>query len=440
MGPILTLALKDLRLMARDRVGLFFTMGFPVVFAVFFGTVFAGGSEGGGGIRIVVVDQDQSDGSKAFVKLLEEAPELMVARPGEGEPAFTPESAADLVRRGRQSAYVLIPPGFGRRGGMMFWDPGDGGRRLEFGVDPSRRAEAGMLEGVLTRYAFQQLSSLFSDPAAMRRELTDTRRLLSGTEDLEPTRRTLLDTMLAGIDGLFADLETEAKITPESGGVSAGFSPIRVERKDIAVRRAGPPNSYALTFAQALLWGLAGCAASFGMSLVQERTRGTLLRLRVAPLSWGQVIASKAAACFIASIVVCAILVAFAIIVFGVRPASSAMLALAVVCNAVCFVGLMMLLAVLGRSEAAAGAIGWAVILPLMMLGGGMVPTFAMPRWMQAMGQVSPMHWGILAAEGGLWRGLSLAEMALPCGILLGVGAVGFLLGVRLFRLTETGE
>jgi ABC-2 type transport system permease protein len=47
---------------------------------------------------------------------------------------------------------------------------------------------------------------------------------------------------------------------------------------------------------------------------------------------------------------------------------------------------------------------------------------------------VSPAKWAILAFEGALWRGLSPAEMALPLGLLLAIGAGGLSLGTRLFR------
>jgi len=41
------------------------------------------------------------------------------------------------------------------------------------------------------------------------------------------------------------------------------------------------------------------------------------------------------------------------------------------------------------------------------------------------------VKWAALAVEGAMWRGFSLADMALPCGILLAVGGAGFLLGIR---------
>jgi ABC-2 type transport system permease protein len=89
----------------------------------------------------------------------------------------------------------------------------------------------------------------------------------------------------------------------------------------------------------------------------------------------------------------------------------------------------MMLVAVLGKTEQSASGLGWAIMMPLTMLGGGMVPLFAMPAWMQAAGSVSPVKWAILALEGAIWRGFTPAQLALPCAVLVSVGVAGFAIG-----------
>ena len=73
-------------------------------------------------------------------------------------------------------------------------------------------------------------------------------------------------------------------------------------------------------------------------------------------------------------------------------------------------------------------------MMPLTMFGGGMIPLFVMPAWMQTVSNLSPVKWGILALEGATWRGFSAAEMALPVGVLVLAGVAGLGLGVRLFR------
>ena len=119
---------------------------------------------------------------------------------------------------------------------------------------------------------------------------------------------------------------------------------------------------------------------------------------------------------------------------FGIRIDSYPLLVVACVCASLSFVGFMMMIAGLGRTEQAAAGAGWAMLMPMTMFGGGMMPQFIMPGWMQTIGNLSPVKWAILAFEGAVWRGFTPSEMLLPCVILLGFGAVCFAIGVRGLR------
>ena len=119
---------------------------------------------------------------------------------------------------------------------------------------------------------------------------------------------------------------------------------------------------------------------------------------------------------------------------FGVLPSSLPVLIMAVFSSSLVFVGMMMLLSVLGKTEQSAGNIGWAVLLIFTMLGGGMIPLFVMPSWMISLSHFSPVKWAILAVEGALWRQFTVQEMLLPCGILIGVGSLFFIVGLRMFQ------
>ena len=111
---------------------------------------------------------------------------------------------------------------------------------------------------------------------------------------------------------------------------------------------------------------------------------------------------------------------------FDVRPTSYPLLALALLCGSICFCGIMMALSVIGGTEQAAAGIGWGLSLPLSMLGGGMVPLFLMPEWMQRLANISPMKWTLMAYEGAIWRGFTPGEMLLPCAVLVAIGSRRF--------------
>ena len=115
MKAILALAAKDLRILLRVKSGLFFTFVWPVVVAILFGAVFSGQSSNTPRtLRVVAVDEDESDGSKAFLALLEKSGDFTLDR-------ATRTEAETLVRRGQRSAYIVLKSGFGAASQRMFY-------------------------------------------------------------------------------------------------------------------------------------------------------------------------------------------------------------------------------------------------------------------------------------------------------------------------------
>jgi ABC-2 type transport system permease protein len=224
-------------------------------------------------------------------------------------------------------------------------------------------------------------------------------------------------------------------VTPAAGATgSSGWQPLEISKTPVVRQRFGPSNEFDITFPQGIMWGIIGCVMTFAIGLVSERVHGTFVRLQIAPLARWQILAGKALACFAAITFLQAMLLLIGIIGFKVRPSSYPLLALACVSASLGFVGFMMMVAGLGRTEQAAGGAGWAMLMPMTLFGGGMMPQFIMPAWMQTVGNISPVKWTILGMEGAIWRGFTLNEMLLPCAILLLFGAVCFSIGVRGLR------
>jgi ABC-2 type transport system permease protein len=142
----------------------------------------------------------------------------------------------------------------------------------------------------------------------------------------------------------------------------------------------------------------------------------------------------KALACFLAISAIELILFAIGAAFLGVRPSSISLLIVVCLSASVGFVGFMMMVSSLGKTEQAVAGAGWAILMPMSMIGGGMVPQFVMPPWMSTVGNISPVKWTILGLEGAIWRNFSAAEMLVPCAILIGFGLVCFTVGVRGLR------
>src|SRR4051794_24177030 len=101
MGAVWALARKDLRLLMRDRMDLFFTFVFPLFIGILFGSICAGWGGGGGGgskMKVAVVDEDGTPAAAAFIARLEGSDELAVGRTGAGGAALTRAEGDDLVR------------------------------------------------------------------------------------------------------------------------------------------------------------------------------------------------------------------------------------------------------------------------------------------------------------------------------------------------------
>ncbi|MEE8169009.1 MAG: ABC transporter permease [Phycisphaerae bacterium] len=418
MTAVLALAMKDLRLLLRDKAGFFFIFVFPILYASLFGAIMSSMRSGGHTrMSVAVVDEDGSPGSRDFVKQLEALDELKVA-------VTDRTQAADWVRRGKRAAYIALLPGFGEARRRMF---GGEPARIETGIDPGRQAEAGMLQGLLTAELYKGFQAAFTDPSVMAEQIDEALAGIEGDESIDPISRTTLQTFLPALRSFVHQMPRDALET-------RGFEPAKIETVSIARQRSGPDNAYEIAFPQGVVWGIMGCAAGFGISLVVERSRGTLVRLRMAPIRGSQVLAGKALACFLMTMGVATLLYVIGIVGFGVRPDSVVKLALAVTCVCIAFVGIMMLLSVLGKTEQSAGGIGWAVLMVMAMIGGGMIPLAFMPGWLQTFSNISPIKWSILAMEGAVWRNFSMREMMTPCLILVGIGVGGFTIGTRAFR------
>lgn len=427
--PAAAIAGKDLRHLARDRGAFFFTFVFPVGIAVFFGSVFRVTSDGPArDLELAVYDADGGAGARAFIGLL--------TGPGEGLaalPTADPEACEAKVRGREALACLVVPPGFGGGlAGMLAGQPA----RVELVVDPSRRAEAGLLSGKLIAAGFRQLSQSMGDPKAMTDVLGQARALLTADADVPAETRAALEKLYGGLDALSAAGAAEpAPQRATTGDGGGGWQPLVVETRALAPRRAaGPPNSFAVSFPQGVVWGLMSCVTAFVGALIRERSRGTMVRLIAAPISPAQVLLGKSLACFAACLAVQALILAVGRIGFGVQIGSPGWMLAAVLCASAGFTGLTVLMAGLSRSEEGADGLGRAALMVLALIGGGAIPLAFMPPGLATASHVSPFKWAMLAFEGALWRGFDASQMMLPCGILLGMAALGFAGGTALLR------
>jgi ABC-2 type transport system permease protein len=421
MKMALFLAVKDLRVLLSDKGNVFWVFGFPVMFALFFGAIFSGAGEGPSGMEIAVVDLDKSEFTGNFISELESDEALKII------PASR-DDAIEQVRKGKVAAAVIINKGFGGGFEALFNSEEP---KLEIASDPSRRMESGYLQGLLAKAQFTTLSGKFTDRTWMKDQVGLWKNDVGSDNDLEPKQKELFLNFFDSFDTLLKDVNEQ---TYQSG---FGGDILNFAQLDVSREQEGPATSFQITFPQAMLWAILGCTATFAISIVKERANGTFARLRIGPIGRAHILGGKGLACFMTCVLIMCVLFAGAKIIFKMPVSNLSLFIPAALCTVLCFVGLMMFICTLGRTEQSAGGAGWAILMIMAMVGGGMVPLAFMPGWLRPFSNISPVKWGIFALEGAIWRNFSFSEMISPCLVLLAIGVVFFLLGVFILTRQE---
>ncbi|MGH7680667.1 MAG: ABC transporter permease, partial [Candidatus Eiseniibacteriota bacterium] len=279
MNAILAIAMKDLKLLARDRAGFFWVLGFPFLMALFFGAIASGGSESRAPMRIAVVDQDGTAYARGYVAELRKSTALEVSQ-------APLDSARELVRQGKLVAYIALHPGVGRSMGF-----GGDSAAIELGLDPSRRAEAGYLQGLVTAAIFTTMRSQFGAGGNGRDMIRQSLADLKDDTTRTPEEKERMAGVLSNLEKFMVSLDsTESRTEPKGTAATAGPN---IKVVSVAEEDHGPRNAYEITFPSSVMWAMIGVCMSFAISIVNERVRGTFLRLRLAPISRAQVLAGK---------------------------------------------------------------------------------------------------------------------------------------------------
>jgi ABC-type multidrug transport system permease subunit len=165
---------------------------------------------------------------------------------------------------------------------------------------------------------------------------------------------------------------------------------------------------------------------SVGWLFVAERKHGTLVRLRAAPLTRGQILMGKLLPCLAISLVQGFFLLAAGRVIFGMTWGSRPELLLPlVVCTSLAAVGLAVLVASVARTETQVAVYGTLMVLILGGVSGSLMPRDLMPEQMKTASLVTPHAWALDAyAQLLASPNPDVTAVLTSCGVLLGFGAL----------------
>ncbi len=142
MDALLALTVANIRSFVRDRAALFWTIAFPVIFVVLFGTLFGGG--GSADYRVGWVDLDRTPASARLESAFAAAGVLKLRQATEAD-------ALSQARAGDLDAVIVVPHGFGAAAASLEGAsaPSVGTVALTMYTDPSHTATAQTLRQIV---------------------------------------------------------------------------------------------------------------------------------------------------------------------------------------------------------------------------------------------------------------------------------------------------
>jgi ABC-type multidrug transport system permease subunit len=179
--------------------------------------------------------------------------------------------------------------------------------------------------------------------------------------------------------------------------------------------------------------------ACFGMptALVSERERGIWRRYRLLPMATAALITSTMIArlVLVGSAAILQIILAMCLFHLPM-PSHPLQLAIAFLFVTWAFLGMGLVIAMLADSVAAVQALGQAIFLPMILIGGVGVPLDVLPRWARAVADFMPGRYAVEALSasinGGLWQ--STFDLV----ALVVIGAAACATGASIFRWDES--
>jgi ABC-2 type transport system permease protein len=376
-------------------------------------------------VPVLVIDQDESEISRALVKQLTAEKNLEI------KPS-TPVAAREAVRKGKAVATIIIPKDFGRNAGRALFQATTK-PTLGLLYDPSHDVELGMVKGILNGAVMQSVSQeTFRGQSG--RDMVNQSLAQLEKADLPPEDLKALRDLLGGVKEWNDRQERDAA----SGRVvSTGGLTMPYQTRDEAITSGNNVeyNGYAHSFAGMGVQFILFMGLDVGIALLLLRQSGLWQRLRAAPLSRATLLGSRAVSAALIAAFILFVLFAFARLVFGVHIQGSVAGFLGI-CIAFSLMtatfGLM--IAALGETVEATRGYSIMATLLLVMLGGAWVPTFLFPMWLQNLTVIIPTRWAIDGLDGMTWRGLGFPSALAPIAVLTLFAFLFGLVAVMRFR------
>lgn len=389
MQKILAIATTDLRIFLSSRANLVGLLLIPSVLTIVLGFF---GSPGLAVVDIAFIDDDQSDQSALLIAEIEAIHEQFSVRLLENGL----EAGRQGVVDGNYDALIVIPQGFGAASENF--------ESVTLGFYSNEAlTEAAAIQPVIEAVLGRMNGSIVA--ARVGNSVADALGVDVDTQDIYDTANAIL-----GQNPVVVDYSVSA--VDDDGGQSGFMQSV--------------PGMGAMFVMFTILGGMA--------ALIRERQQWTLQRLVVMPVSRAEILGGKILAYF--TIGMMQLTVVFAIgYGFGMDYGSNWIgIILLGVAFSLAATSLTFALATFLRTEGQAGQLTTLLGLSLAALGGAWWPLDVVPDFMKIIGHLSPIAWVMDGFQDIIWYQRGLIDVLPEIGVLLGIAAVLFVIGIMNFK------
>lgn len=177
--------------------------------------------------------------------------------------------------------------------------------------------------------------------------------------------------------------------------------------------------------------GMIGLASAF----VTYRERGILRRIKATPFPLSQFIGARILSQLVIAVAQAIILIVLAKLLFDLHITGNIVAVLImVVLGSLAFLALGFVIAAFARNQETADSLANAFTFPMLFLSGVFFPVDSAPTWLQPVMAIMPLRYLADGLRSLMVRGDTLPQVWLSIIVMLGTGAVGFLLAMRFFR------
>ena len=433
MFAIVRTAIAGLR---RDKGALALSFILPIAFFSIFAMVFGGQHDTIPRVKVIVVDEDRSDASQAFVRGLEREGSLVVStRPDPGKegaqkPEYTSAAAESAVRAGNVSVALIIPAGWGAN--PISFSGGNQQHPIVLLNDASDAIAPQVVGGMVQKVAMTSMPAVMAQQGGAYTE-----RYLGG---FTPEQRKLWDANMAALKRHEDERNESGSGAATSGAAQAGpgaSGPISITTRGVTGQNQNKTMISFYAAAIGVMFLLFTASGSAG-ALLDEADSGTLDRVLSSHITMTTLLAGKLTFNVLLAFSQLTIMFLFAwgvfhVDLFGHIPGFLVM----GLCTAFAVAAFGILLASICKSRGQLAALSTLLILCMSSIGGSMFPRFLMSAAMQKAGLFTINAWAIDGFTKVFWRDLPVTDLWPQVSVLLAIGIVLFAIARRVARRWE---